>query len=674
MNPGPQESALGGEPLGVSRAEVPRLVLRFAICTCIALALAACAVLMVVRHLVTVQAERAATSQTRVVASSALRDSLRPSDFEYPVSTTRQAVLDKLFSDRVLLDGVLLVELYTGGGQVSYSTDHRLIGRRSSGQLQHVREALSGTVRGDATTLARSTAGSERSRNVLRSYAPVAVQGGTGVLAVFQDYAPIARAVATTFLPTAGIFEAVLVLLFVALVPILRRVTIRVRRQMEEIEHRALYDQLTGLPNRTLFRDRLQQLILVARRERSAAAVMLVDVNRFKEINDALGHDVGDVLLQSLGERLRGEMRASETLARLGGDEFGVLCMATPEEAEHVAERLHTALHAAFVVEGIPLEVGVSIGIAAHPAHGEDADTLLRHADVAMYLAKEIHLDTAVYNAEQDVNDAARLALAGELRRAIEGEELVLHYQPKAELDTGRITGVEALVRWQHPERGFIPPNDFVPIAERTGLIKPLSRYVLAAALRQCGKWRAGGLDLRVSVNLTIPDLLDLELPDLIGRLIREENVRPDQLELEITESTILSDPFRVSQVLTRLNEMGFRLAIDDFGTGYSSLAYLRRLPVQTIKIDRSFVIDMCESPSDATIVRSTIDLGRNLGLEIVAEGVETQEAWDALQTQGCTLAQGYLISKPLPAEELTELLEKRATHTWMPESQAAAV
>jgi EAL domain-containing protein (putative c-di-GMP-specific phosphodiesterase class I) len=288
-----------------------------------------------------------------------------------------------------------------------------------------------------------------------------------------------------------------------------------------------------------------------------------------------------------------------------------------------------------------------------------------------MYLAKEAHVGTALYDAAQDSNDAARLALAGELRRAVEQDELVLHFQPKAELETGCIVGVEALVRWAHPERGFIPPNDFIPIAERTGLIKPLSRHVLAAALRQCGIWRQEGLDLHVAVNLTIPDLLDLELPDLIAGLLMQNGVRPDQLELEITESTILADPFRVRQVLTRLNEHGLRLAIDDFGTGYSSLAYLRRLPVQTIKIDRSFVMDMCENAHDATIVRSTIDLGRNLGLAVVAEGVETQDAWDALRRHGCTLAQGYLISKPLPAEELRGLLADRGQHAHLARARA---
>jgi diguanylate cyclase (GGDEF)-like protein len=628
---------------------------------------------MVVRHLVTVQAERAATSQARVIASSALRGSLRPSDFDHPVGASRQAVLDKLLQQRVLADGVLLVELYARNGQVTYSTDHRLIGRSASGQLRHVREALAGTVRGDATTLRSGAAGTERSRRVLRTYAPVSVQGGEGVLALFQDYAPIAHAAASTFLPTAGIFEAVLVLLLVTLVPILRRVTIRVRRQMEEIEYRALYDQLTGLPNRNLFRDRLQQLISAARRDHGYAAVMLLDIDHFKEINDTLGHEVGDVLLCSVADRLRGEIRESETLARLGGDEFGILCSGSAEEAALLAARLHSALNAPFQVEVFPLEVGVSIGIAAYPVHGGESDTLLRHADVAMYVAKEVHVDTATYDPDQDVNDAARLALAGELRAAIEKEELVLHYQPKAQLESGCIVGVEALVRWQHPERGFIPPNEFVPIAERTGLIKPLSRYVLETALRQCGAWRAAGLDLHVAVNLTVPDLLDLELPDLIGTFLAEGSVRPDQLELEITESTILADPFRVRQVLTRLNAMGLRLAIDDFGTGYSSLAYLRRLPVQTIKIDRSFVMAMCENASDATIVRSTIDLGRNLGLQVVAEGVETQEAWDALRLQGCTLAQGYLIGKPMPPDELVSLLEERARSSYAAPATTAA-
>jgi diguanylate cyclase (GGDEF)-like protein len=633
----------------------PRLVLRFAVSTCIALALAAGAILMVVRHLVSVQAEHAATAQARVVANSALRGTFTASDFEQPVGSARRQQLDRLFATRVLDEGVLLVELYARDATVTYSTDHRLIGRRSIGQLPHIREALAGTVRGDATRIPNGT------HKSLRTYAPIAVGGGLGAVALFQDYTPIARATASTFLPTAGVFEAVLLLLFIALVPLLRRVSVRLRRQMEEIQRRALYDQLTGLPNRNLFRDRVEQAILTARREGGAMTVMFLDIDHFKEINDTLGHEAGDLLLEGLATRLREQMRANETLARLGGDEFAILCDGAADDAMPLAQRLHGGLQEPFVVCDLPLEIAISVGVATFPMHGDDVDTLLRHSDVAMYLAKRTHAGTAVYDQNQDSHDAARLALAGELRRAIEEEQLVLHFQPKAELESGCIVGVEALVRWAHPERGFIPPNDFIPIAERTGLIKPLSRYVVTAALRQCATWREEGLDLHVAVNLTIPDLLDLELPDLIAGLLSETGVRPDQLELEITESTILADPFRVRQVLARLNDLGLRLAIDDFGTGYSSLAYLKRLPVQTIKIDRSFVMDMCENPNDATIVRSTIELGRNLGLAVVAEGVETQETWDALRRHGCTLAQGYLISRPLPADELGALLAERA-------------
>ena len=641
------------------RGSPPRLVLRFAVSTAVALALAAAAILLVVRHFNTLQAERAATSQARVLASSVLRGSLLKSDFEHPVAEPRRSALDKLFEAHVLAEGVLLAKLYAEDGTVTYSTDHRLVGTRT--QPLYVREALAGSIRGDVTTLAAEVRG-ERDRKALRTYTPVAVRGGSGVVSLFQDYGPIAQAAQATFLPVAGIFEVVLIVLFVVLVPILRRVTVRVRRQMEEIEYRALYDELTGLPNRVLFRDRVEQAILAGRREGHSPAVMLLDVDRFKEINETLGHETGDLLLRELGSRLRDQMRAHETLARLGGDEYAILApTGSVEEAMELAARVHLALESPFALRGLPLEIAASIGVAAYPQHGEDADTLLQHADVAMYTAKEAHAGTAAYDPEQDTSDAARLTLAGELRRAIENEELVLYFQPKAELDSGRIVGAEALVRWEHPERGFIPPNEFVPIAERTGLIKPLSRYVLACALRQCEAWNGAGLELHVAVNLTIPDLLDLELPDRIAALLAETGVQPEQLELEITESTILADPFRVRQVLARLNEMGLRIAIDDFGTGYSSLAYLKRLPVQTIKIDRSFVMSMCESASDATIVRSTIDLGRNLGLDVVAEGVESQEAWDALRADGCTLAQGYLIGKPMPAPELVELLDDEA-------------
>ncbi len=633
-------------PRDLAASDPPRLVLRFAICTGIGLALAAAAILLVVRHFDTVQAERGATAQARVLASTVLRESLQAADFARP-DEARRADLDELFSTRVLEEGFLLASLVAPDGTISYSTDHRLIGTRIEAP-EHVAEARAGVVRGDVA----SVGAGEARRKSLRTYAPVAVPGGTGVVVIHQDYAPIARAANATFLPVAGIFEAVLVLLFVALVPILRRVTVRIRRQMEEIQRRAHYDELTGLPNRTLFR-----LQVGAALSDGDAVVLLLDVDHFKEVNDALGHELGDELLQGIGGRLAG-LCDEETVARLGGDEFAVLLPhASAELASAFAARIHDALEQPFELGGFQLEVAASVGIAVFGEHGEDADALLQHADVAMYLAKGAHAGTAVYSAEQDTNDAERLALAGELRRAIEREELVVHYQPKAELATGRIVGVEALVRWIHPERGFIPPDAFIPLAERTGLIKPLSRYVLRAAIDQCAAWAAEGIDLHVAVNLTIPDLLDLELPDRIAAMLADAGVPADRLELEVTESTILADPFRVRGVIDRLNELGVGFAIDDLGTGYSSLAYLKQLPVQTIKIDRSFVMDMLESESDAAIVRSTIDLARNLGLRVVAEGVETEAMWDLLREQGCTLAQGYLISKPARPEELAPLL-----------------
>jgi diguanylate cyclase (GGDEF)-like protein len=655
-------------PGDASRHGPPRLVLRFAVATCIGLALAAGAILLVVRHFNTVQAERAATAQARVLASAVLRGPLTARDFERPIEADRRAVLDELFESHILREGVLVATLYGADGTATYSTDHRLIGTRTR-DLEHLDEARAGTIRGDVATASVSSAEGER-RKALRVYAPVAVPRGTGVVALYQDYEPIAQAAQAAFLPVAGIFEVVLVLLFVALVPILRRVTRRIQRQMEEIEYRALYDGLTGLPNRTLFGDRIQQAILTAKRERQPTTVLILDVDRFREVNDTLGHDTGDLLLTELSTRLRSLLRESDTLSRLGGDEFGILLPSTSvAEASLLAERVHESLEEPFVLRGLPLEVGTSVGITSYPEHGEDVDTLLQRGDVAMYVAKDTHAGTAAYDVALDTNDTARLALAGELRRAIENDQLVVHYQPKASLETGCIVGVEALVRWQHPERGLIPPSEFVPIAERTGLIKPLTRHVLARALEQCGRWNAAGLDLQVAVNLTIPDLLDLELPDRIAALLEKTGVEPPQLELEITETTILADPFRVRQVLTRLNEMGLRLAIDDFGTGYSSLAYLKRLPVQTIKIDRSFVSGMCDDPSDATIVRSTIDLGKNLGLAIVAEGVESQEIWESLQNLGCSLAQGYLIGRPSPAEEIPGVIT-----AWAGEDRAARV
>jgi diguanylate cyclase (GGDEF)-like protein/PAS domain S-box-containing protein len=433
-------------------------------------------------------------------------------------------------------------------------------------------------------------------------------------------------------------------------------------RQSELNQHQALHDALTDLPNRTLFRDRIEQAIALARRDGGQVAVAMIDLDRFKDVNDTLGHHAGDALLVEVGRRLSAILRSSDTVARLGGDEFGVLISQprTTSDVAVVIGKLRAALEQSVTVEGLALPAEGSIGIAMFPAHGRDVETLLRHADAAMYRAKETKAGYVFYDGSRSEADPARLTLVSELRRALEQRELVLYYQPKAALLSGTVQSVEALLRWNHPERGLVGPDQFIPLAQQTGLIKPLTLYVLDEALAQCQLWQRSGLTLSVAVNLSVRNLLDADFPQQVRRLLQRREVDPGLLRLEITESTMLSDPLRTKRVLEKLAAMGIALSIDDFGTGYSSLSYLSQLPVNEIKIDRSFVMNMGESDNDAVIVRSTIDLGRNLGLQVVAEGVETEQAWEELSELGCTLAQGYYLSRPVPADELTDWLRNR--------------
>jgi diguanylate cyclase (GGDEF)-like protein len=426
------------------------------------------------------------------------------------------------------------------------------------------------------------------------------------------------------------------------------------REQAELNEYQALHDALTGLPNRTLFRDRVERAVRAVEREGGLLAVLMLDLDRFKEVNDTLGHQAGDALLAEVGRRLESVVRAADTVARLGGDEFGiVLSGADRRSALEIAGRIGAAIEEPIVLRDLPLGVEASVGIGLYPEHGRTVDDLIQCADLAMYVAKEEHARYAVYEPSSAARDPGRLTLVGDLRQALEERELVLYYQPKAQLSSGAVRSVEALVRWAHPERGLIPPDEFIPLTEQTGLIKPLTLYVLDEALRQCAAWKAEGLELSVAVNLATRNLLDTDLPRDIAKLLLKWGVESRLLELEITESTMLADPARTKAVLHQLSQMGIRFAIDDFGTGYSSLAYLKSLPVTELKIDRSFVMRMATNEEDAAIVRSTIDLARNLGLDVVAEGVETQETWDVLRTLRCDSAQGYFLSKPVPAEEL---------------------
>ena len=434
--------------------------------------------------------------------------------------------------------------------------------------------------------------------------------------------------------------------------------TSELRAQTTALEQRAMHDvthdALTDLPNRVLFRDRLEQALHAAQHDRTHAAILMMDLDRFKEINDTLGHFNGDRLLKQVAARLQGIMQETATVARLGGDEFAILLpkILVVKNATEVARKIGKALQAPFGLEGLKLDVQASIGIAVYPEHGADADTLLQRADVAMYMAKQEKTGYIVYDPKHDKHSPHRLTLMGELRHAIEADELILYYQPKANIKTGEITEVEALVRWQHPQHDLMPPDEFIPLAERTGLIKPLTIWVLNHALRQHSIWKEQGLDIGVAVNMSAHGLLDLELPDLIAGVLASHNAAPQRLVLEITETTIMVDQERALQILTRLADMGVRLSIDDFGTGYSSLAYLSKLPVCEIKIDKSFVMDMNENEKHAMIVRATIDLAHNLGLEVIAEGTCTKEIFARLESLDCDAAQGEYITMPISVEE----------------------
>jgi diguanylate cyclase (GGDEF)-like protein len=437
------------------------------------------------------------------------------------------------------------------------------------------------------------------------------------------------------------------------------RLVDRLTLQAAEREHEALHDGLTGLPNRTLFQ---RELATVIAPHGSKAAVLLMDLNNFKDVNDTLGHEAGDLLLHDIGGRLERTLEGTGFVARLGGDEFAVLLpgVGGALAAKSVANELLAVLEQQTTIEGVRVDIGASVGITLCPAHGSEATTLLRRADVAMYAAKGKHSPIEVYDAGRDFHSPERLALVGELRSTLDRGQVGVVYQPKADLRTGRVQGVEALARWDHAQRGFIAPEEFVAVAERSGLIQALTSHVLRTALGQCRVWRLSGLPMNVSVNISARSL-SAELPGEISRILAETGVAAHALTLEITESSIMADPEHTSGVLEELSAMGVRLAIDDFGTGYSSLTYLKRLPVDEIKIDKSFVLGMSRDENDAAIVRSTVDLGRNLGLRVVAEGIEDSDTWTTLATLGCDMAQGYYYSPPLSTDELDLWLE---THT----------
>ena len=640
------------------RPRAPRLVLRFTLLTGVSLAIASVAIFVMVRGFVTSQARDAVEQNTRFVAQAVLSRELAPGDFERQLTPARRRALKRLFRQQVMIDDVESAALYDTGGSLRFSTTEPA----GAGTAPlHAASAVRATLAGQKirTAVEQTTARDGSSRTVLRQLVPIWFgDRAAGVLVTERDYAPIARSVTATFVPIALVLEGVLLVLFISLFPVLRRATRQIDSHMEEIEHQALHDSLTGLPNRVLFHDRIETALANARRTGGRAAVLLLDLDGFKEINDALGHASGDQLLRELAVRLRGTLRDTDTIARLGGDEFGVVMPAgSADDVLEAATRIHEAVDEPFEIGGLSLAVKTSVGGVLYPDDASDADTLVRFADVAMYAAKRNRTRIELYNPAADVSSRESLSLGSELRRALEAGDIVAHYQPKVEVSSGRVVGAEALVRWDHPERGIVLPSQFLPVVQKAGLMGSLTTLVLQRAAAEAAAWSRDGLDLGVAVNVDVDALLDPAFPRRVAEVLEETGLAPELLTIELTETSLMADPVRAGYVARELSSVGVRLSIDDFGTGYSSLGYLTALPLAELKIDRSFVGRMTESPMDMVIVRTILDLGSNLDLSVVAEGIESTKAREMLEELGCRLAQGYEFGSPMSAGRLTAFL-----------------
>lgn len=438
----------------------------------------------------------------------------------------------------------------------------------------------------------------------------------------------------------------------------------QIHSRQQALEHQAQHDALTGLANRNLLYQQLDQMIGNNKRHTDSVSLIMLDLDRFKEANDALGHHIGDQLLVEVGKRLCNELRGNDMVARLGGDEFAILLSGAEEtQAKNVCKKILKSFEQAFVIQEQQLYVGASLGIAVHPQHGHDANTMMKRADIAMYVAKRNHLGFAFYEATDDNCDTRYLSLAHDLRQALVDGSLGLAYQLKYDVTSNQAIGVETLLRWQHPQLGAISPANIIPLAEQLGIINRLTAWVMEQAITQCARWRKQGIFISVAINLSVYDLLTTDLVDKINSLLEDHQVPASYVVIEVTENAMLIDPANAISILQKLDSMGLRIAIDDFGAGFSSLGYLKKLPVDELKIDKSFVMDMITNDNDAVIVRSTIDLAHNLGLQVVAEGVESEEIYDLLHILQCDAAQGFYLSKPETPATITRLLEQAQLH-----------
>lgn len=608
-----------------------------------------------------------ASQSASLVARLGVQPRISQHELEHGLGAGGVKILDEQLKARSVTRDLARIKIWNNKGLIVYSDDHALIGRRP-GESDDLESALRG--RPEAATVVTPTRDSETASEVglgrlVEVYVPLRFtpsERPAGAFEIYLSYAPIAAAIGSDERMIAILVALGLALLWGVLFRIVASASKRLSRQAEENDRLARYDQLTGLPNRTLFSERLAEILDDKHLPGDEVAVLLLDLDGFKQINDTLGHGAGDTVLIEVGRRLRAALDEDFAIARLGNDEYALLqphCKGQADALE-TAARVRRTMEEPVALEGVAVNVETSIGIALSADSATDAETLLRRADMALAHARTYRGVVEVYSAEHDHFDTARLKLLGQVRPALERDEFVLFYQPKTDLATGRVVGVEALLRWRHPQRGMLAPLEFMPLIEQTALIGNVTKYVIDQALIQQAAWRRAGLDLGMSVNLSAFNLSDPSLPAHVESLLKTHATPADALTVEVTESAAMADVDKALRVLHALRKLGVGISIDDFGSGHASIAYLTRLPATELKIDRSLITHICENPRDEAIARTTIDLARHLDLSVVAEGIETAEVAERLAQIGCDVGQGYFISRPLPAEEFTGWLRSR--------------
>ncbi|MCC5949381.1 MAG: bifunctional diguanylate cyclase/phosphodiesterase [Nitriliruptoraceae bacterium] len=585
-----------------------------------------------------------------------------------PLEPERVAALDQAMAASTSEDGFARIKIWNAQNWIVYSDNEALRGRWFPGEDQ-LDGALAGEVTDEVTDLSSPEEFEEARQfeELLAVYVPLRSEGERfasldefdvpviGASEVYLPWEPIAADIRRDTGRLVAVLTSGLLVLYAALYRLVARASARLRQQAADNDHLARHDQLTGLPNRLSFEERAEQLVP------AGAALLLLDLDRFQIVNDTLGHDVGDEILREVGRRLL-DRYPTEQVARLGGDEFAVLLPSGDlAEAQLGAQVVLDALEAPFVVGELTLDVEGSIGLACAPTHGETTTSLLQHADLAMYEAKRTRHRVVVYDPANDRTSPEQLALAGEIPAALKRGELVAHYQPQLDLRTGRIVAVEALIRWEHPERGRLSPGLFLPVVETTDLVHPVTRHVIDQALADVARWRAAGQPLQVAVNVAAHGLLDPRLVDHVAERLIANDLPGSALRVELTESALLTDPERAKVALEQLRALGCGVSIDDFGTGYASLAYLRDFPVDELKLDRSLVVTALGDQHERALLEASMQLGRRLGLTLVAEGIEDEATLRWLRDAGCDLAQGFLMARPMPASDLDSWLPSAA-------------